>query len=235
MFIGKSNLRIVKLNSITERKNMIMLFKKKQSKEQKQQESVQNLIPLKAIDSGLLLTPDNRLIQILKVSAINLELMSYSEQMEVFEEHEAFLKSITFDHQVEVISEPVDLKAYIKDQEAKLDQAESPIIKKLLSGYVDYAKAQETSRNVMQRQRYFIFDEKIKGSTKKAYEEALYDLLEKKEHVISGLSELDLMTEDLLNEEILKILQIFFNYEGALYQPILSDIVPEIVTGGNKK
>lgn len=209
------------------------MFKKrnKSTLEEKQKLAAQQLIPIKAIDKGLILTPDNRLVQILKISALNLELMSKTELNLLLEEYEAFLKSFTFPFQQEIVSEPVDLKRYIRQQEEFLEQTKNFHRRSLMKSYIEYTKTMETSRQIMRRQRYIIFDEKISGSTKKEYEEAVHDIEEKKEHVESGLKEMDLSVEPVTNTEIVRFFHIFFNYEGALHQSINPDQLLPITVG----
>jgi type IV secretory pathway VirB4 component len=202
------------------------------SKEELNHLSAQELVPIKALDSGVFVTPDNRMVQILKVSAINLELMSNAEVNEILEEYEAFLKSLMFEVQIEMVSQPVDLKRYIETQQEILKGVHNPYRRKLLEGYIEYARNIEISQNIIQRQRYIIFDESIKMTGRKGYEDAILELQGKMETVVSGLKDLDLIVEEVTDLEIMKYFQIFFNYSGAQYTPILSDQVPQITLGG---
>lgn len=206
------------------------LFQKrnKPTKEDLQQKAAQDLVPIKAIDSGMVLTPDNRLVQILKIGAVNTQLMSSNELYMLLENYEAFLKSLSFSFQLEVVAEPVDLKKYVRSQEEMFDNTKDFNRRNLLKSYIEYAKGMETSRQIIRRQRYIIFDEKIRGSATKDYETAMYDLEEKRDQVISGLKDLDLPCEALSNTEIVRFFHIFFNYEGALNQHINPDVLQPI-------
>lgn len=161
--------------------------------------------------------------------------MSKAELKKLFEAYEVLLKSISYEFQEVIVSQPVDLKQYIYSNEKMLEETQDQERRALLKGYIDYSKAVETTRSVMQRQRYVFFDEKIRNGTKEAYEEAMFDIREKKDHVVQGLRELDLMVDSLNNVEILRLFHIFFNYEDALNVPIQNDIIPEIILGGNEK
>lgn len=198
-----------------------------------QRKSAQDLIPLKAIDSGKVLTTDNRLVQIIKVGALNTELMSQNELHLLLESYEAFLKSLTFQIQQEIVSEPVDLKRYIHSQEEQLEKTKDFHRRLLLKSYIDYTKSMETSRQIIRRQRYIIFDVKIKGSTNKDYEEAIYEIEDKKDHITTGLKDLDLNCQPISNVEIVRFFHIFFNYEGALHQRINPDMLQNITIGNS--
>jgi type IV secretory pathway VirB4 component len=202
------------------------------SPEEKAQLSAQELVPIKAIDSGVIITPDNRAVQVIKVSAINLELMSHSELNQVFEEFEAFLKSVTFNMQIEMVSQPVDLKEYIHGQEQQLKKVDNPYRKQLLQGYIDYSKDMENSQQIIQRQRYIVIDEPIKDTTEHGYKQTLHELFEKTDSIKAGLKELDLTAEEVSNVEAIRLFHIFFDYSEAQSSPILGEFVPQIITGG---
>lgn len=86
------------------------------TEKEKQEKVAQDLIQVKGLDDGRFITNDNRLVQILKVSAVNTQLMSNNELRILLEKYEAFLKSLIFPIQQEIVSEPVDLKEYIRTQ-----------------------------------------------------------------------------------------------------------------------
>lgn len=207
--------------------------KNKVTVQEAQRKSAQDLIPIKAIDSGIVLTSDNRLVQIMKVGALNTELMSQNELHLLLESYEAFLKSLTFRIQQEIVSEPVDLKQYIHSQEEQLEKTIDFNRRLLLKSYIDYTKSMETSRQIIRRQRYIIFDVKIKGSTNKDYEEAVYEIEDKKDHITSGLRDLDLSCQPINNVEIVRFFHIFFNYDGALHQRINPDMLQNITIGNS--
>jgi type IV secretory pathway VirB4 component len=196
--------------------------------------SAQQLIPIKAIDSGVVLTDDNRLVMMLKVDAINTELMSNTELKYLFEDYSSFLKSIYFKFQTEIVSQPIDLTNYIKGQQQNLQKTINPYKRKLLESNIDYSRNMEHSKQVIQRQRYFIFDEPVKGKEQSHYEFAMNDLEVKAEHIISGHKEIGLTAEPLNNVEAMRYMHIFFDYEGAQYTPINHSSIQQIITGGIK-
>lgn len=204
-------------------------FKKKTEQEMK---SSQNLIPLKAIDSELILTPDNYLIQGIKVSALNLDLMSRLERKNLFQKYEGFLKSMYFDFQQETVSQPVDLKQYLASNTKQLEGTDNPYRRELLDDYIEYIRDKGTSRSVMQRQRYILFSEKIRGISKKHYDDAVHDLEKKRDHIVLGVKDLDLEVDPLTNVDILRYFHVLFNYEDALNVPITTEFMPEIIIGG---
>jgi hypothetical protein len=205
---------------------MKLTWRRKPSNQQSQ--SVQDLIPLQNLDQGIVVTNDDRLVQILKVSAVNTELMSQGELYLLLENYEAFLKSVTFPIHQEIVSMPIDLDNYIRSQEEQYDQTKNFNRKTLLRSYIEYTKNMSNSRKIMRRQRYVLFDQKIKGSSYKAFDEALHELEEKTTHVFSSLTDLELNCERVTNIEAAKLFHIFFNFEASLHQQINPDGLQKI-------
>jgi hypothetical protein len=166
------------------------------------------------------------------VNAVNTQLMSDEELTDFFEEYEAFLKSLNFKIQQQIVSQPVDLKVYIDSQKEILEQIHDPKRKQLLESYIEYAKEIETSSQIIQRKRYIIFSAPIRHKTEKAYRLALSELKENEKHVISGLGGLDLKAEPLNDLELIRCLHVLFDYENAQLQPSLNDEIQQTITGG---
>lgn len=217
-----------------------MLFSKKKEQtpkqEQKKQEQVkktiQDLIPLKSIEQGLLITPENKMVQCLRVSAINLELTSNAECNELFEMFEGFLMSLTYPIQMTNVSMPVDLSTYITEQKAIHSGTKNPYRRMLQESYINYAEEIEISQDIMQRQRYVIFAEQMKGDTPEIRYETMLEIEEKKAEIIASLSEMDLTAEPVTDIEIVRYLHTLFDYKGAQNLPISDIEVPQIIKGG---
>jgi hypothetical protein len=202
----------------------------KRWKQRGKEESVQNLIPVRALDGGVIVTEDFRLVQLLRVSSFNLDLMSHRELNETMQKYELFLRSLSFPLQTAIVSQPVDMGGYIKSLEAK--QAESTMKQELLKGYIAYAKGIETSAAIIQRQRYVMMSESIEGTTKECYEKGMLVLEQKKKHVKTGLEEIGLMAREANDLEIARYLHTLFNYEGSQHSPI-EHIFHPYTTGGS--
>lgn len=215
---------------------MIFKPKKQVEKESKNQQvarkSIQDLIPLKEIENGLLITPDNKMVKCLKVSAINLELTSNAECNELFELFEGFLMSLNYPIQMTNVSMPVDLSLYISEQEKLLEMTKNPYKRMLQESYIEYSKGIEVSQDIMQRQRYIIFFEKMKEDSPEMRYETSLEIEEKKDEIVASLSELGLKAEDVTDIELIRYLHTMFDYEGAQNRPIENTFVPQIIEGG---
>lgn len=211
------------------------LFSKnpKLNQAEKDKLSAQQLIPIKAVDSGVILTRDKRLVLILKVDAINTELLSNTELAELLEDYEAVLKSINYEVQTNVVSQPLDLNQYIQGEKERLKTTKNFYKKKLLTNYIDYCDGMQRNKTIIQRQRFINFDVKIKETTLQAYQNAMSELEERGESLIQSLKEMDLTAAPLTDVETIQYMHIFFDFEGAQNTPIQSANIPPIILGGH--
>ncbi|MBY0077952.1 hypothetical protein H7K13_23790 [Priestia aryabhattai] len=197
--------------------------------------STQSLIDIRGIRDGKVITTDNRVVQILKVSSINLDLMSEYELKNIFDRFEKLLKSMNFSSQIEIVPQPMTLNKYLAEQQEIHDKLTNPFAKKLQAQYIAYTKSLETKKSIMQRKRYFIFDQKLKGPTEEDYYRTL-DALEDKENLIaSSLKELELYSERIRDAEINQLFYTLFDYQSALKGPILQDKIPTVVKGKGER
>lgn len=196
--------------------------------------STQALIDIKGIKDGKIITGDNRIVQILRVSSINLDLMSDFELTNIFDGFERLLKAMNFPSQIEIVPQPMTLNKYIAEQEELLANATNPFRKKLLQHYIDYTKSLETKKSIMQRKRYFIFDQKLKGTTEEDYYRTLDALEDKENLIVSSLKELELYSEQVRESEINQLLYTLFDYQSALRNPIFVDKIPTLIKGKTK-
>lgn len=198
-------------------------------KEQKQrQKSLQEWINVKDIHSDMIVTRDNRLIKMLQVNTVNTQLMSDREIKDLFERYENFLRSaINENIQITVVSQPVDLSDYIKQQERMLHQTTDEPKKRLLRAYIEYNRDLELSDSVVQRKRYLIVDEKIKNDN---VERAKKHLESKLEAIEKALSLMKLPSTRVSNLELIHYLHTMYDFDASQHQPIESEDVPPIIS-----
>ncbi len=200
--------------------------------QEKVKKTIQDLIPLKDLEEGVLITPENKMIMSLKVSALNLELASNAECNELFDLFEGFLMSLSFPIQFTNVSMPVDLSSYISEQKRILNQTKNPYRRMLQESYIEFAREIEVSQDIMQRHRFVIFSQMLKEDTPQSRYETRLELEEKKDDIISGLSELDLTAEPVTDLDMIRYLHALFDYTAAQNRPIESSFVPQIIEGG---
>lgn len=189
---------------------------------------VQDLLSVKALEQGYLLTKDNRLVAILKIGTINKELLSEKENELLDEEYEALLQSFYFEYQELIVSQPLDNSAMIERERMKLERTKDFQRKKMINSYIDFLIEKGKSSKNMQRFRYFIFSEKLESFDRVGLEEAVEVVNDRKDEIISGFKDLKLPAQPLTGLEAVRLLQIFYDYEAAQNNPIESLIGADI-------
>ena len=191
-----------------------MFGKKKQPQKEK---TVQDLIPIRNIYNEMIETKDNKLIKVLDISAVNMSLMSHSEQAEVYEGYENFLNTIDKNLQINRVSTPVNLKDYITDLQAKLEKIDNPYKRKILKSYIWYANNIQEDREMIRRSRYIVLDESF--TDEKSKDKAIRKLKLRVEDYKIKIEEMlrspRLEVRELSNLELEKYLHMFFDYENA--------------------
>lgn len=196
-------------------------MKRKKSKDQIPQKTVQDFIPIRGIYNEMIETTDNRLIKVLSVTAVNTHLMSYAEEREVLEGYESFLKTLEKPIQIARISEPIDLKDYVLGLQKRNRGQKNVFKKKMLKSYINYAKKLQSDREMIRRNRYVIIDEPFTNVTNK--DKAIDRLKLRVNDMKLGIEEMlyqqKLEVYELSNNELKKYLHMFFDYENAqIYQ-----------------
>lgn len=180
-------------------------------------QNAQSLIPIKGIYNEMIETTDKRLIKVLSVSAVNTHLMSYSEEKEVLEGYEAFLRGLRYPIQIARVAEPMDLEEYILQLKEKLKHLENPYKKEMLSSYINYTKTLQEDRDMIRRSRYVIFDESFSSENTK--EDAIEKLKQRSRDMTLAIEDMlyrhKLQVRELMNHELAKYIHMFFDYENA--------------------
>ena len=207
------------------------MFGKK--KEKDSEKTVQDLIPIRNIYNEMIETKDNRLIKVLSVSAVNISLMSHSEQNEVFESYENFLNTIDAPIQISRVSSPVNLKDYIADLQLTLKKTENPYKKKILKSYIWYANNIQEDRDMIRRNRYIVIDQSFSGE--KSKDEAIRKLKIRIDDYKIKIEEMlrspKLEVRELSNKELEKYIHMFFDYENAQISALEDEVSTAYVIG----
>lgn len=219
---------------------MIELLRKG-SQEDKAKVTAQKHVPIKAVYDGMIITQDYRLIDFLQISAVNTQLMSKYQLNKLLENYEGFLKSLNFPVQQEIVSQPVDLTQYLKQQETILESQDSTSKKRLMRDYINHTEKISKSKQIIQRKRYMIISEKIKAPTKKDFFHAVNQIEIRREHIINGIKSVEKIKASRLTDlEAVRYFHIFFDYMEAQNNPIMAEQLPrfvtrKLITGGNEQ
>ncbi|PGQ88350.1 hypothetical protein [Priestia megaterium] len=142
--------------------------------------------------------------------------------------------SLNYDVQMTNLPMPVDLSQFIAELEDMYENTENPFKRRLIRSQIEHNQDLEKNQNMMQRQRYVIFAESIKEDTPSGRHDVFLELKERREEVISSLTEMDLTAEPVTDLDIVRYLHTLFDFSGARTRPIESLDVPQIIEGGSK-
>jgi hypothetical protein len=181
-------------------------------------------------------TTDRRLVKVLSVSAVNTHLMSYSEEKEVLEGYESFLRGLKYPIQIARVAEPMDLAEYILQLKKRLKSLQNPYKKEMLSSYIDYTKTLQEDRDMIRRSRYVILDEPFSSESTK--EDAIEKLKQRTRDMKLAIEDMlyrhKLQVRELMNHELAKYIHMFFDYENAqIYAGNYQKEYPYIIGQGN--
>ncbi|EOP32298.1 hypothetical protein U0X36_26125 [Bacillus thuringiensis] len=191
--------------------------KKKKSKNQVPEKTVQDLIPVRNIYNEMIETLDNRIIKILSVSAVNTTLMSYAEEREVLANYEIFLKSLDKPIQINRTSIPVNLTDYINHFKENYFSSTNKFKRKMQQSYIWYAKNIQDDKDMIRRSRLIVIDESF--TDEKSKEEAIKKLRHRTSDIKVKVEEMlqspKLEASELTNEELKNYIHMSFDYENA--------------------
>lgn len=173
-------------------------------------------------------TKTGNLVGILEISGVNLDLLSETEQQDVFSDYSAFLMSSLgegVDDSLQFIEStvPVDMTEYLnglkrKYLELKNKQPEQEFKIQLLASYLDHFMGVQNAKNMTTKQHLLVTKVPIKDKTLKSLDLAVISLEEKmnqvKRDLENALTDFDLTAKVLYSQEILEILKNLINFRG---------------------
>jgi type IV secretory pathway VirB4 component len=212
------------------------LVNRQKQKQNTGERSTQELLEVEDIKDDVIITKDQRLVAVIWVSAINLDLMSKAEQRYVFESFEVFLSGLNDNIQFENVAEPVNLRHYLKSLLDTHGKETNGFKKRLLASYTQFVDENQTKKSIVKKEHYIVIDEEIKGKDDFDYHDALEDLSKRVREIKQQIREMlgqdmHLDCNQLNNNQLLALLQVFYNYQEALYQPVEDVGTPQVIRG----
>lgn len=160
--------------------------------------STESLIPIKDINNNVILLENGLKVAGVKVSPRNIFILEAMDMYAVIEGLKDFYNTLDFEFWLVITDRPVDIASYIAQLQVAYNQAQSPIIRKLLNQ--DLEKANGFSDDVTDVEFYFLFKEKQD------------DLIQKRIRlIINGLANAGLASSQANNDDLRSILDSFFN------------------------
>lgn len=203
--------------------------KEKMSKQRKKAEKlefVQDFIPIKDINHGVIETTDGRYIKILEIEPINFMLRSSEEQFGIISSFASWLKISPARLQFKSITRKADSDKHVAMVRKELDDEENEQCKHLGEGYLKLIK-DVGSREALTRRFFLIFQYEDMHRTDSDDISKIYGALQTAEHTARayflqcGNSILQPKDPD---EATAEILYMFFNRRSCVDEPFSSRI-----------
>lgn len=200
--------------------------KAKQRKKPEKLEFVQDFIPIKDINYGVIETTDGRYIKILEIEPINFMLRSSEEQFGIISSFASWLKISPMRLQFKSITRKADSDKHVAMVRKELDEEENEQCKHLGEGYLKLIK-DVGSREALTRRFFLIFQYEDMHRTDSDDIGKIYGALQTAEHTARayflqcGNSILQPKDPD---EATAEILYMFFNRRSCVDEPFSSRV-----------
>lgn len=160
--------------------------------------TTESFIPVKAILNNMIELDSGYKVAGVKVAPKNIFIMDDNEQFGVIDGLKDFYNTLDFEFWLVIADRPVDISVYIAELQMMYNQAQSPVIRKLINQ--DLNKAEQFSDDVSDVEFYLLFKEKN------------VEIVQKKIRLmINGLANAGLTSSQANNDDLRSILDNFLN------------------------
>lgn len=180
-------------------------------------------INIKGVRDGVLILPGHQYRTVLKASSINFELKSDEEQDAIVETYQSFLNSLASPVQIIVRIREMDLKKYLNDFRAALDNEADAVYHQQILNYTEFVQQLVSTNKILSRQFYVVVP--FVGNEKTEFETVREQLTLHAEIVAKGLERTGIQTRRLDALEVLDLFYSFYNPAQAKRQPLAQQTI----------
>lgn len=160
--------------------------------------TTESFVPVKAIINNMIELDSGFKVAGVKVAPKNIFILDEGDQFNVIDGLKDFYNTLDFEFWLIIADRPVDISVYIAELQMMYNQAQSPVIRKLINQ--DLSKAEEFNDNVSDIEFYILFKDKN------------VEMIQKKIRlIINGLANAGLSSNQANNEDLRSILDNFLN------------------------
>lgn len=164
----------------------------------KNSSNTESFVPVKAIINNMIELDSGFKVAGVKVAPKNIFIMDENEQFGVIDNLKNLYNTLDFEFWLVIADRPVDISVYIAELQMMYNQAQSPVIRKLINQ--DMSKADEFCDTVSDVEFYFLFKDKN------------VEMIQKKIRlIINGLANAGLSSSQANNDDLRSILDNFLN------------------------
>jgi len=189
--------------------------------------TTQSHLDIEDIVQNIVLLKDGGCVLVLKIGAVNFNLLSEEEQDAIIYAYAALLNSLTFPIQILIRSQRKDITNYLKLLENQQQQQTNPIMRDRLEQYRQFVQRLVKERQVLDKRCYvaipfFRIDLGLTSSSNtlpfdKSYiiEKALSSLETKRDHLIRQFGRIGLSAKQLTTQELIELFYTIYNPRAA--------------------
>lgn len=160
--------------------------------------TTESFVPVRAIINNVIELDNGEKVAGVKVSPRNIFILEENDQFGVIDGLKDFYNLLDFEFWLVIADRPVDISVYIAQLQMQYNQAQDPVIRKIINQ--DLKKASDFSDNVSDIEFYFLFKEKN------------MELIQKRIRImINGLANAGLSSSQANNDDLRTILDNFLN------------------------
>ena len=160
--------------------------------------TTESFVPVRAIMNNMIELDNGMKVAGVKVAPKNIFIMEENDQFGVIDGLKDFYNTLDFEFWLVIADRPVDISVYIAELQMMYNQAQNPIIRKIINQ--DLSKAEDFNDDVSDIEFYFLFKEKN------------VEIVQKKiRQMINGLANAGLASSQANNEDLRSILDNFLN------------------------
>lgn len=189
----------------------------------------QSFVPINEIRDGIIILNDGGMRAILSSSSINLSLKGEDEQMGIITGFQTFLNSLDFNVQIFIQSKKMDIRGYISRLKEREREVEEELLKIQIKEYIEFIQKFTEEQNIMTKSFYIVVPYDIPTVTgfSGRIDDAEFrknegQLMQRVSIVVSGLSSLGLIVNQVSTEEIVNLYYKLFN-PNELEAPLINN------------
>ncbi len=198
--------------------------------------ATQDFVAIDEIREGTIILKSGGFRSVLMCTSMNFELKSADEQESIIGAYQGFINSFDWSMQMSVHSRRLDVKPYLAMLQEKLETQENELLKIQTAEYIDFINNFVSLSNIMTKTFYTIipfdpvesakvspvgklsaaFGAKPQGAMilpEEKFREYRSQLLQRVDHIISGLAHVGVRAVPLTTEELIELFYGLYNPE----------------------
>ncbi len=213
--------------------------------------STQQFIPIKEIKEGVVVMRNGSLRAVLLVSSVNFALKSEDEKNSIVSSYQSFLNSLGYPVQIYVKSRQLHLDNYLGSLEKQLSLQTNELLKLQTSQYIEFIGELLQYSNIMEKRFFMVVPFYPTGTEKVGLIKNLFsgkegvaggvdfntqkmELMERVDHVITGLTGIGVRCAALNTEELIELYYSVYNPDISGSEKItdVENVQADMITSG---